>query len=63
VDYSEAGPNHFNFSAEFGGGLQYKHVQLGVQYQMGLNNNTNLFDDDELKVKLRKLAVQLTYLF
>lgn len=65
LDYSEAGPSHFNFSAEFGGGLQYKHVQLGVQYQMGLNNNTNIVynDEVELNVKLRKFAVQLTYLF
>lgn len=64
IDYGEAGaPRHFNFSAEVGGGLQYKALQLSAQYQMGLTDNPLMTTMDEVSVKMRKLAIQLSFMF
>lgn len=64
IDYSlEGAPRRFNFSAEVGGGLQYKAVQLSAQYQMGLTNNPLMSAYEEISVKMRKLAIQLSFTF
>lgn len=64
IDYGEAGaPRHFNFSAEVGGGLQYKALQVSAQYQMGLTDNPLMTTMDEVSVKMRKLAIQLSFMF
>lgn len=64
VDYGDEGsPRHFNFSAEVGGGIQYKTLQLSAQYQMGLTNNPLMTSYDEVSVKMRKLAIQLSFMF
>lgn len=63
LEYSEDGmPNRFNFSAEFGGGIQYKCMQLSAVYQLGLNNNSYMVYDDYTS-KMRKLAIQLSFVF
>lgn len=63
IDYGEDGaPNHFNFSAEFGGGIQYKALQVSGNYQIGLNNNSKMVND-EVTAKLRKFSVQLSLMF
>ena len=63
IDYSEDGaPNHFNFSAEFGGGIQFKALQISGNYQIGLNNNSKMVDDG-ITAKLRKFSVQLSVMF
>lgn len=65
IDYGEDGaPNRFNFSAEFGGGLQYKAFQLSANYQFGLNNNSKFVSDsEEVTAKLRKLGIQISFMF
>lgn len=64
IDYSlEGAPRHFNFSAEVGGGLQYKALQLSAQYQMGLTDNPLMTTYEEVSVKMRKLAIQLSFMF
>lgn len=64
VDYSgEGAPRHFNFSAEVGGGLQYKALQVSAQYQIGLTNNPLMTPYEEVSVKMRKLAIQLSFMF
>lgn len=64
VDYSgEGAPRHFNFSAEVGGGLQYKALQVSAQYQIGLTNNPLMTPYEEVSVKMRKLAIQFSFMF
>lgn len=63
IDYSEEGaPNHFNFSAEFGGGIQYKALQVSANYQIGLNNNSKIVNDG-VTAKLRKIGIQIALMF
>lgn len=63
IDYSEEGaPNHFNFSGEMGGGIQYKSLQVSANYQIGLTNNSNMVSD-EITAKLRKFSIQLSLMF
>lgn len=64
VDYGDEGaPRHFNFSAEMGGGFQYKALQLSAVYQIGLTNNPNMVIGDEFSAKMKKLAIQLSFMF
>lgn len=63
IDYGEEGAqNRFNFSGEFGGGIQFKAVQLSANYQIGLNNNSKMVSDD-VTAKLRKFSIQFSFLF
>ena len=63
IDYGEDGsPNRFNFSAEFGGGIQFKALQVSGNYQIGLNNNSKIVDDG-ITAKIRKFSVQLSLMF
>lgn len=64
IDYDlEGAPRHFNFSAEVGGGIQYKALQLSAQYQMGLTDNPLMTAYEDVSVKMRKLAIQLSFMF
>lgn len=58
----EGAPNRFNFSGEFGGGIQFKALQLSGNYQLGLNNNSNIVDEGA-SAKIRKFSIQLSAMF
>ena len=66
VDYGDWGaPAHFNFSAEFGGALQFRCLELSAKYQIGLNDNSKFAGEDagDVTARMRKLQFTLGFLF
>lgn len=65
-DYDSPGiPKQFNLSTEFGGGFQFKALQISFQYSLGLTNHDNMFtyNGESVDAKQNKMTFTLGLMF
>ncbi len=64
LKYGEDGmQNRFNVAGEFGGGIQFKALQISAGYSIGLTNNKHFVGEDGYKTTINKWDCTLSILF
>ena len=64
LEYGEEGmQNRFNVAGEFGGGIQFKALQLSAGYSIGLTNNKHFYETEGVKSTINRWDCTLSILF